>query len=114
RGARGVRGTDMTPTTIEAAPPAAPVKLMTTEEFLALPDDGVERWLINGVLRERRPPMTTRNRFHGRLMTRVSKFLDNWLDEQPPPRGWVTSGDTGVRLRRDPDCVVGIDVLYVS
>ena len=30
-------------------------KLMTAEEFLALPDDGVERWLIRGQLREKRP-----------------------------------------------------------
>jgi Uma2 family endonuclease len=27
-------------------------KLMTEEEFLALPDDGIERWLVNGELRE--------------------------------------------------------------
>ena len=32
--------------------------LMTVEEFLALPDDGVDRVLIRGELRER--PMTTR------------------------------------------------------
>lgn len=30
-------------------------KLMTVDEFLALPDDGVERWLCRGELRERRP-----------------------------------------------------------
>lgn len=32
-----------------------PPKLMTAEEFLALPDDGIERWLCRGELRERRP-----------------------------------------------------------
>ncbi|MHB1422249.1 MAG: Uma2 family endonuclease [Gemmataceae bacterium] len=85
---------------------------MTTEELLALPDDGMERWLIEGELRER--PMTVRNRFHSRAMIRVGKFLDNWLDEQPPPRGQVLGGEAGVRLRRDPDSTVGVDVVYVS
>jgi hypothetical protein len=48
-------------------------KLMTTEEFLALPDDGVERWLINGVVREFGDIMTRRNRHHGRLTARLAR-----------------------------------------
>jgi Uma2 family endonuclease len=86
--------------------------LMTTDEMLALPDNGTERWLIQGQLRER--PMTIRNRWHSRIMTRVGKFLDNWLDQQPEPRGLVLCGEAGVRLRRDPDTTVGVDVVYVS
>ena len=85
---------------------------MTTEEMLALPKNGMERWLIAGELRER--PMTVRNRFHSRTMIRVGKFLDNWLDEQPSPRGQVLGGEAGVRLSRDPETTVGIDVVYVS
>jgi Uma2 family endonuclease len=85
---------------------------MTAEELLTLPDDGMERWLIAGELRER--PMTVRNRFHSRTMIRVGKFLDNWLDEQPMPRGQVLGGEAGVRLSRDPETMVGIDVVYVS
>jgi Uma2 family endonuclease len=85
---------------------------MTTEELLALPDNGMERWLIAGELRER--PMSVRNRVHSRVVTRVAKFLDNWLDAQASPRGQVLTGDAGVRLRRDPDTVFGVDVLYVS
>jgi Uma2 family endonuclease len=85
---------------------------MTTEEMLALPDNGTERWLIAGELRER--PMTVRNRFHSRVMIRTGKFLDNWLDEQPEPRGQVLGGEAGVRLSRDPETTVGIDVVYVS
>jgi Uma2 family endonuclease len=89
---------------------------MTTEELLALPDDGVERWLIRGQLREKRQgvPMTVRNRWHSRIMIRVGKFLDNWLDQQPEPRGAVLGGEAGVRLRRNPDTTVGVDVVYVS
>jgi Uma2 family endonuclease len=91
---------------------AAAKPVMTTEELLALPQDGMERWLIHGQLRER--PMTVRNRWHSRIMTRVAKFLDNWLDQQPEPRGSVLCGEAGCRLRRDPDLTVGIDVVYVS
>ncbi len=90
----------------------AAVPAMTTEELLALPEDGVERWLIRGELREK--PMTKRNRWHSRIMVRVGKFLDNWLDEQPEPRGEVLGGEAGVRLRKGPDTTVGIDVVYVS
>jgi Uma2 family endonuclease len=87
---------------------------MTMEEFLALPDDGTERWLIAGELRERQRPMPYRNRFHSRTMTRTGKFLDNWLDGQPPPRGQVLTGDAGVRLCADPETILGIDIVYVS
>jgi Uma2 family endonuclease len=89
---------------------------MTTEEFLALPDDGVERWLVDGELREfpRKDPMTVRNRFHSRILALVCAELVNWLRQQPPPRGQVLGGEAGVRLQRDPDLTVGIDVVYVS
>jgi Uma2 family endonuclease len=86
--------------------------LMTTEELLALPEDGTERWLIAGELRER--PMTRRNRFHSRSMTRTARFLDVWLDKQPEPRGQVLAGEAGVILSHDPDTTVGADVIYVS
>jgi Uma2 family endonuclease len=86
--------------------------VMTAEELLALPENGMERWLIEGQLRER--PMTLRNRWHSRIMVRVGKFLDNWLDQQPEPRGSVMCGEVGCRLRRDPDTFVGLDVAYVS
>jgi Uma2 family endonuclease len=99
---------------------ATVVKAMTTEELLALPNDGVERWLIDGELRERPSEgelrghrMTLRNRFHSRVMTLISTELELWRREQPAPRGQVLSGEAGVRLRRDPDTTVGIDVVYV-
>jgi len=85
---------------------------MTTEELLALPENGMDRWLIRGELREK--PMTVRNRIHCRVTTRASRFLDCWLDTQPEPRGEVLSGEAGCRLLRDPDTTVGIDVVYIS
>ena len=85
---------------------------MTVEEFLALPDDGTDRWLIAGELRER--AMTTRNPFHSRSMTRAAQFLANWLDQQPAPRGQILTGDAGVRIEREPVTLFGVDVVYVS
>lgn len=93
--------------TVSAAP-----RLMTTEQMLALPDDGVRRWLINGELREM--PMTVRNRWHSALTATVTYHLEHWRRSQPEPRGRVYSGEAGCRLRRDPDLTVGIDVVYTS
>lgn len=86
--------------------------LMTTEELLSMPDDGVERWLIRGQLREQ--PMTKRSRSHSRVMSRISHLLEGWLEKQPEPTGEVLSGEAGCRLQRDPDTSVGIDVVYFS
>ncbi len=91
---------------------ATATRLMTAEEFLALPDDGTDRWLIAGELRER--PMTVRNRFHSRVTIRVGKFLDNWLDEQPEPRGQIVGGEAGLILTHEPVTIVGIDIAYIS
>jgi Uma2 family endonuclease len=91
---------------------SATATLMTTEELLALPENGMDRWLIAGELREK--PMPTRNRFHSRVMTRSAQHLANWNDTQPPPRGSVLTGDAGVRLQQDPDTTFGVDVMYVS
>jgi Uma2 family endonuclease len=90
----------------------ATLTAMTTEEMLALPNNGVERWLDRGELQEK--PMTVRNRWHSRLMVRISYFLESWLERQPEPRGSVLCGEAGVRLRRDPDTTVGVDVVYIS
>jgi Uma2 family endonuclease len=89
---------------------------MTMEELLALPDDGVERWLINGELRERPrdPTMPYRNRFHSQTMACTSTELMIWNRLQPPPRGSVLTGDAGVRLQHDPETIFGVDVMYVA
>jgi len=102
--------TGVAPPTTAYSPPPGP-RRMTTEELLALPDDGVERWLINGELREK--PMTVRHRFHSSVMVCVSTVLKNWRDQQPEPRGVVYCGEAGVRLHRNPDTTVGVDVTYV-
>jgi Uma2 family endonuclease len=90
-----------------AHPPARP---MTAEALMALPDDGVERELIRGKLRER--TMTRRNPFHGSTEARIAKILGIWLDQQPEPRGEILSGEAAFRLSSEPESFVGIDVAY--
>jgi Uma2 family endonuclease len=86
--------------------------VMTAEELLALPDDGMERDLIRGQLRER--GMTRRDRRHSRTTSRIARFLGLWLDQLPGPKGEVLTGDAAFRLTRDPDTTAGIDVAYIS
>src|SRR6185436_11436794 len=96
-------------------PIAEPPRKMTAEELLAMPDDGVERWLIRGELRENaESDMNRRNPDHSGTMTRVAAVLDTWLRTQPKPRGRVYTGDVAFKLRSDSATLVGIDVAYVS
>jgi Uma2 family endonuclease len=103
--------TGVAPPTAAAFSPSPGPRHMTTEEMLALPDDGTERWLINGELREK--TMTVRNRFHSAVMVCVSTVLKNWRDQQTEPRGKVYCGEAGLRIRRNPDTTAGVDVMYV-
>src|SRR5215208_964643 len=90
---------------------AARPELMTTEQLLALPDDGKERWLIRGELREKET--TRRNYGHSRIEAKIAHLLHKWSEKQPAPRGAVVVGEAGVRLRRDPNTTIGVDVAYV-
>lgn len=83
---------------------------MTVEEFLALPDDGVERMLIDGVVRE--IGMTIRRWEHGYVQVNVAFLLKSWQVMQRPPRGRVMDGEVGFRLASG--SLVGADVAYVS
>ncbi len=86
--------------------------LMTAEELLALPDDGIDRELINGELREY--PMTTRGMPHSTVMANLGGLLYIWFKQQPRPRGRLVVGDARVRVHRDPDTFVGVDIAYIA
>ncbi len=88
-------------------------KLLTAEEFFDLPDDGTDRWLVDGEVRPEDRSMTRRNRDHTRVEAKVAYHLGEWLLRQPEPRGIVHCGEIGFRLRRDPDVLVGADAAYV-
>jgi Uma2 family endonuclease len=87
-------------------------ELMTTEQLLALPDDGIDRELIHGRLQEM--PMTRRNWRHSRTEASIAAVLNAWSRQQPAPRGEVLSGEAAFRILRNPDTTVGIDVAYIS
>lgn len=92
-------------------------KRMTLEEFLALPDDdGVERWLIRGELREKQDTdMTRRNKSHSITEANVTGLLWVWMRSQPEPRVAVACGEAGIILRRHPETVsAGVDVAIIT
>ena len=85
---------------------------MTVEEFLALPENGMDRELIRGELRER--PMTKRNRFHAESEAAIATLVRNWAVTQLLPHGKVYSGEVGCILPLEQATNVGIDVAYFS
>lgn len=97
---------------------------LTVEDLLKMPDDGIERDLIDGQLREwpaccddqdlGEARMTRRNPDHCEAEISIGHELRKWLETRPRPRGKVVGGEAGFRIRRDPVCFVGIDVAYVS
>ena len=93
---------------------------MTVEEFLKIPDDGVERWLIEGEVYEfdQDPEsvelgMRIRNETHGFLVGRFSYFLNAWRDATKPPGGKVVCGEAGVRFSSKTPTLVGVDIAYI-
>src|SRR5262249_7871118 len=95
---------DFTP--VDTSPP------MTVDEFLALPDNGVHRELIQGRIREL--GMTVRNRFHSEIEALIACSLVNWNRSQPEPRGKVVCREAGFRLKGTAESLVGIDVALVG
>lgn len=87
-------------------------KQMTVAEFLALPEDGIDRELIRGEVRTK--GMTYRNRVHAKVVARIAHQLLEWTDQQSPRPGDVFSGDGGCILPNESETVVGIDVAFFS
>jgi len=90
-----------------------PRRKMTIEEFLVLPDDGVDRMLLDGELWEM-GELTVRGHLHGEVAANIAFSLVSRNRTQPRPRGKVSAGDAGFRLIRGDDSAVGPDVAYAS
>jgi Uma2 family endonuclease len=86
--------------------------MTTTADLLALPEDGIERWLVDGQIVAIGPSI--RDKHHSRTAARVSHLLLNWVDGQPGLRGSVHTGGAGVRLCKNPERTVGVDVVYLA
>lgn len=73
-----------------------------------LPSGPVHYELDNGRLVAMSPP----GRRHGFVEHKIANALDGALGE--PPLGEIYTGETGVVLWRNPDRVVGADVVFIS
>lgn len=93
-------------TTATAAPP--PVRLLTAEEYAALPDDGRRTELVRGRIVEMPSPRPA----HGYICANVGGTLREHV--KPRDLGRVVSNDSGVITERDPDTMRGMDVAFYS
>ncbi|MBC8077877.1 MAG: Uma2 family endonuclease [Chloroflexales bacterium] len=85
---------------------ATATQLLTAEEFLLLPENGMRRALERGEVEETMPPGGR----HGVTVASIGAFLCRWADG----RGSGCTGiSSGFILARDPDIVRGPDVFYV-
>ncbi len=83
-------------------------RLMTADELLRLPDDGMRHELVRGELRTM-PPSGYE---HGQQTSIVDTFLRPYVKLNN--LGDVVAGDVGFRLTTDPDTVRAPDVAFVS
>lgn len=90
-----------------AAPPAPP-KLLTAEEYAALPDDGRLTELVKGVVIEMPSPTPS----HGYVCSNIAGELRTYVRSRD--LGRVVTNDSGVVTQRNPDTTRGPDVAYYS
>jgi Uma2 family endonuclease len=83
-------------------------RLMTAEEYLLLPDDGISKELIRG----RIVPMTVPAPLHGYFCAMLVILLGEFV--RPRELGRIICNDAGVITERDPDSVRGPDISYYS
>jgi Uma2 family endonuclease len=83
-------------------------KLLTIEEFAALPDQGRQCELVRGRLVDLDAPQ----KLHGFIIGEIACRLHSHLRKRPIGR--VAVGDSGVVTHRDPDSLRGADVAYYS
>lgn len=84
-----------------------PSKLLTAEEFAALPDLGCPVELVRGRVVEMNRPYPR----HGQVCAAVSYILQRYLEDHDV--GHVIINDAGVLVERDPDTVRGPDIAFV-
>lgn len=87
---------------------ADPPKLLTAEEFAAMPELGRFTELVKGEVIQVPPP----GHNHGEVCFKVAFALGTHV--VPRALGRITTNDSGVVTERDPDSVRGADVAYFS
>jgi Uma2 family endonuclease len=96
----------MTTATRETTHEAAP-RLMTADELLMMPDDGMRHELIEGVLHTMTPP----GERHGEIGASLTILLGQYVRQHGLGRVYT---EVGFRLRRDPDTVRAPDASFVA
>ena len=86
----------------------ADTRLLTAEEYAALPDLGRFTELVRGRIVEVNPPIP----WHGYVCSRIDRIVGNFADEHD--LGRVMSNDSGVITERGPDTVRGADICFYS
>lgn len=81
-------------------------KLLTAEEFMCLPDNGMQQELVDGKVIEMPPPKP----IHGGVQATVAFFLGQFV--RPRRLGRVVT-ESGIVTRRGPDSVRGPDVAFI-
>jgi len=87
------------------------LRMMITEQLVALPDDGLDRWLVRGELQSR--PWKHRTPDESSAMTGVAFAIEQWAQQERLERGVVLI-DAYHRLSDSPDTTLGIDVSLIS
>ena len=82
--------------------------LMTAEEYLRLPDNGVPTELVRGRIVKMNRPFTA----HGYFCSVIDRLIGNHVAGHE--LGRCVCNDSGVVTERDPDTVRGPDVAYYS
>ena len=82
-------------------------QIMTAEELLHLPDDGLRYELVRGELRTMLPT----GRPHGRIAVKVTWPLAQFVEAHG--LGEVYAAETGFKLTENPDTVRAPDVSFV-
>jgi Uma2 family endonuclease len=82
--------------------------LLTAEEYLALPENGVPNELVRG----RIVPVNVPTPRHGEICVQTIYLVHRFLDDHH--LGRLVSNDSGVVTQHDPDTVRGADVAFYS
>jgi Uma2 family endonuclease len=82
--------------------------LVTAEQLLHMPEDGIRRELVQGELRE----MTPSGSEHGYVASKLAVFIGAFVEEKR--LGATFAAETGFLLATNPDTVRAPDLAFVS
>lgn len=87
---------------------STPLKLLTAEDYLHMPDDGGRTELRRGVVAQ----LNLHGFRHGEVCSNVHRFIDNFARENDLGRS--LPNDSGIITERNPDTVRGADISFYS